>query len=218
MTKDQILAKIAELAFRHNLSGIAAEYIHRQSLIDYVNTIETGDKNLASLESLYDVALREVEQRNGTIESLQEERDMLDRASTYWWREWHVASGRERPIATDAGVNEACKRMDEQDKAIASLQGQLGDAKHGIELADSEIVGWRQQVESLQAEREKLPKTKDGVHVVPGVDRVWLSDDEPVSAPVCTHNPHAGEWVHPSNVMHCFSTRAALEASHGNTE
>lgn len=35
---------------------------------------------------------------------------------------------------------------------IESLQEKLSDAKHGIELADSEIVGWRQERDDLKAE------------------------------------------------------------------
>ena len=51
---------------------------------------------------------------------------------------------------------------------VESLQEKLCDAKHGIELADSEIVGWRQENELLKAEAARttaqLEKLDDAGH------------------------------------------------------
>ncbi len=90
------------------------------------------------------------------IESLQAERDMFNKTSTHWWREWHAANGRPRPTATDAGVNEACKRMDAQEKKIEQLNRTILASSERemryVRNVGDEIDGYKAKIVSLQAE------------------------------------------------------------------
>jgi len=65
------------------------------------------------------------------------------------------------------------------------------------------------EIERLRAVVDKLPRTADGVPVVPGLDTVWITWSEEAKQTLCT-------W----RLMHlrghrCYSTREAAEAAGG---
>ena len=64
------------------------------------------------------------------------------------------------------------------------------------------------EIERLRAEIERLPKTKDGVSVVPGME-VWHRDWEG------RVQPETGGWASPwpAVLACCYSTREAAEAA-----
>uniref|UniRef100_A0A6H1ZYX8 Uncharacterized protein n=1 Tax=viral metagenome TaxID=1070528 RepID=A0A6H1ZYX8_9ZZZZ len=84
------------------------------------------------------------------------------------------------------------------------------DDDSGWSLSAERIVA---EVERLQAIVDKLPKTADGVSVVPGKDEVWLLGNPPTCCSVFSNHSGAGEWVHTSNIQHSYSTREAAEAA-----
>jgi len=95
------------------------EFVAAHKRIAELETIKTRleDGNMRMASEIIDLKKERI--------ALTADRDMYDRTSTYWWREWHAASGRTRPDATDASVSEACKRMDEQDREVERLRAKL---------------------------------------------------------------------------------------------
>jgi len=73
----------------------------------------------------------------------------------------------------------------------------------------------------LRAIVERLPKTADGVYVIPGEDTVWkwfadlkkwIECEVEIPQP---YNEAAYEYVSPQGVGECYSTRAAAIAAKG---
>ena len=85
----------------------------------------------------------------------------------------------------------------------AALRGRLLGAEAGAAC----VPGLVQRVAELEATVERLPKTADGVPVVPGMDTVWIVWSEGAKQTPCT-------W----RLMHlrghiCYSTREAAGAA-----
>lgn len=80
------------------------------------------------------------------------------------------------------------------------------------------VAAAKARIEAMEAVVEKLPLTKDGVRVVPGVDNVWRitwrGDIEQCEIEI--RQPYAEceyYFVDPTEVPNCYSTREAAEAA-----
>jgi len=99
----------------------------------------------------------------------------------------------------------------------------MADANRDLDLAKTEIAGQDREIKRLQAIVDKLPKTSDGVPVVPGMmlwDPVWIDRSFAVhSLDVYCPEARRSEWVVEGyvDVSQCFSTQAAAEAAKGKT-
>ena len=85
------------------------------------------------------------------------------------------------------------------------------------------------EIKRLQAIVDKLPKTKDGVPVVPGEDVVWhpaIANEEGELSPLDVHASRCASWQEVPTVAfavsECYSTRedaeAAKEEANGSNE
>ncbi len=89
------------------------------------------------------------------------------------------------------------------------------------EMRELALLLWNRNIQ-LQATVDRLPKTKNGVPVVPYEDVVWWQDGEEMKQFNCWNGPH---WVYHGKegrrvwhekecrrVDQCYSTREAAEA------
>jgi hypothetical protein len=95
---------------------------------------------------------------------------------------------------------------------VAFWCGPLDDDEYNRGLEDGPRLEASARERHLQATVDRLPKTADGVPVVPGMNVFYLDDEEVCSAgPIMLDLP---KWL---AVGDCYSTQAAAEAAGGKT-
>ena len=116
---------------------------------------------------------------------------------------------RNQLAAAQADRNDLLNKLDTLQCDIASALDWKADGEPFIDI-----------IKRHKAVIDRLPATADGVPVVPGVDSVYITD-YPVTGDITECRTYSGGggdggWVERTNVMHCYSTRAAAEASTGS--
>jgi len=134
----------------------------------------------------------------------------------------HVARAK-RLIGVGLDVEEVSQWLAtyETDKAeIKRLRAELVEIEECFDEANKYIVDYMAEIDRLQVIVDKLPKTADGVPVVPGKDIVWHPDVRHIrGAPMpldIDANGEAAWWRTPDerySVEDCYSTQEAAKAS-----
>ncbi len=109
-----------------------------------------------------------------------------------------------------------------KDVKQAMARARIPDCSGGpMSLAMDDRRTLAAEIERLQAIVAKLPKTKDGVYVVPTRDRVWFIERGYKTAMQYEIYWDGDDWRVATHcgerplVADCFSTRAAAEAAEG---
>ena len=115
-----------------------------------------------------------------------------------------------RPVHTRIGMVNVPAAVADR---IAELEAASQDDKEAIQVFSDTADDWFAKFEALEAIVEKLPKTADGVPVVPGM-RIFTSDGHPVLALNVSAKGYASAFSDGSgevSIRLCYSTRAAAE-------